>query len=122
MRNIETFLQDTQHCQRKDCYTKTLSFSLDGIESENDLMNTSFGQYGEMNNAWTLMMPGFIKILGNAQNIFSSVIMKHTVINSFFRADIFCISEIVSCFTLQSFPLKRISPQSGLEKIVFLEK
>jgi argininosuccinate synthase len=73
MRNIETFLQDTQHCQRKDCYTKTLSFSLDGIESENDLMNTSFGQYGEMNNAWTLMMQRIYQNSWNAQNIFSSV-------------------------------------------------
>jgi argininosuccinate synthase len=37
-------------------------------------MNTSFGQYGEMNNAWLSDdAKGFIKILGNAQNIFSSV-------------------------------------------------
>ena len=53
---------------------KPYHFSLDGIESENDLMNTGFGQYGEMNNAWTSEdAKGFIKILGNAQNIFSSV-------------------------------------------------
>jgi argininosuccinate synthase len=66
MRNIETFLQDTQHTVNgKVTVTKTLSFSLDGIESENDLMNTSFGQYGEMNNAWTSDdAKGFIKILG----------------------------------------------------------
>jgi argininosuccinate synthase len=74
MRNIETFLQDTQHTVNGRLLHKTLSFSLDGIESENDLMNTSFGQYGEMNNAWTSDdAKGFIKILGNAQNIFSSV-------------------------------------------------
>jgi argininosuccinate synthase len=37
-------------------------------------MNNEFGQYGEMNNAWTSDdAKGFIKILGNAQNIFSSV-------------------------------------------------
>jgi len=53
---------------------KPYHFSLDGIESPNDLMNTGFGQYGEMNNAWTSDdAKGFIKILGNAQNIFSSV-------------------------------------------------
>jgi argininosuccinate synthase len=35
MRNIETFLQDTQHTVNgKVTVTKTLSFSLDGIESE----------------------------------------------------------------------------------------
>jgi argininosuccinate synthase len=37
-------------------------------------MNTGFGQYGEMNNAWTSDdAKGFIKISGNAKNIFSSV-------------------------------------------------
>ena len=76
MRNIETFLEDTQKTVN-GTVTVTLQpyhFSLDGIESENDLMNTGFGQYGEMNNAWTADdAKGFIKILGNAQNIFSSV-------------------------------------------------
>lgn len=76
MRNIETFLQDTQHTVngKVTVTLKPYHFSLDGIESENDLMYTSFGQYGEMNNAWTSDdAKGFIKILGNAQNIFSSV-------------------------------------------------
>ena len=76
MRNIETFLEDTQKTVN-GTVTVTLKpyhFSLDGIESKNDLMNTGFGQYGEMNNAWTSEdAKGFIKILGNAQNIFSSV-------------------------------------------------
>jgi argininosuccinate synthase len=31
---------------------KPYHFTLDGIESDNDLMNNEFGQYGEMNNAW----------------------------------------------------------------------
>jgi argininosuccinate synthase len=76
MRNIEAFLIDTQQTVN-GVVTVTLKpyhFSLDGIESDNDLMNTGFGQYGEMNNAWTSDdAKGFIKILGNAQNIFSSV-------------------------------------------------
>jgi argininosuccinate synthase len=34
-------------------------------------MNTSFGQYGEMNNAWTSDdAKGFIKILGMPKHIF----------------------------------------------------
>jgi argininosuccinate synthase len=46
MRNIETFLQDTQHTVNgKMIYYIKPYFSLDGIESEMDLMNTSFGQY-----------------------------------------------------------------------------
>jgi argininosuccinate synthase len=52
---------------------KPYHFTLDGIESDNDLMNNEFGQYGEMNNMLdTDDAKGFIKIL-NAQNIFSSV-------------------------------------------------
>jgi argininosuccinate synthase len=76
MRNIETFLEDTQKTVNGTVTVslKPYHFSLDGIESANDLMNTGFGQYGEMNNAWTSDdAKGFIKILGNAQNIFSSV-------------------------------------------------
>ena len=76
MRNIETFLESTQETVNGAVTVslKPYHFSLDGIESDNDLMNTGFGQYGEMNNAWTSDdAKGFIKILGNAQNIFSSV-------------------------------------------------
>ena len=76
MRNIETFLEDTQKTVNGTVIVslKPYHFLLDGIESDNDLMNTGFGQYGEMNNAWSAEdAKGFIKILGNAQNIFSSV-------------------------------------------------
>lgn len=76
MRNIETFLTDTQ---KNVTGTVTVSlkpyhFTLDGIESDHDLMNTKFGQYGEVNNAWTADdAKGFIKIVGNAQNIYAQV-------------------------------------------------
>ncbi len=76
MRNIETFLEDTQ---KTVTGTVTVSlkphhFSLDGIESKHDLMNSGFGQYGEVNNAWTADdAKGFIKIVGNAQNIYAHV-------------------------------------------------
>ncbi|ESU20414.1 argininosuccinate synthase [Flavobacterium enshiense DK69] len=76
MRNIETFLTDTQATVngKVTVTLKPYHFSLEGIESENDLMNTQFGQYGEMNNAWTADdAKGFIKILGNAQMIYSQV-------------------------------------------------
>ena len=76
MRNIETFLEDTQKTVT-GTVTVTLKpyhFSLDGIESVHDLMNTGFGQYGEINNAWTADdAKGFIKIVGNAQNIYAQV-------------------------------------------------
>ncbi|RZJ71640.1 argininosuccinate synthase domain-containing protein [Flavobacterium sp.] len=76
MRNIETFLADTQaNVTGKVVVTlRPYHFSLEGIESEHDLMNTQFGQYGEMNNAWTAEdAKGFIKILGNPQAIYSQV-------------------------------------------------
>jgi argininosuccinate synthase len=76
MRNIETFLEDTQKTVTGNVTVslKPYHFSLDGIESEHDLMNSGFGQYGEVNNAWTADdAKGFIKIVGNAQNIYAHV-------------------------------------------------
>ncbi|MBA9074098.1 argininosuccinate synthase [Flavobacterium gossypii] len=76
MRNIEAFLEDTQKNVTGivTVSLKPYHFSLDGIESDHDLMNTKFGQYGEMNNAWTADdAKGFIKVLGNAQSIYSQV-------------------------------------------------
>lgn len=76
MRNIETFLADTQQTVtgKVTVTLKPYHFSLDGIESSHDLMDSQFGQYGEMNNAWTAEdAKGFIKISGNAQAIYSQV-------------------------------------------------
>ncbi|WP_417351604.1 argininosuccinate synthase [Flavobacterium alkalisoli] len=76
MRNIEAFLEDTQKTVTGTVTVslKPYHFTLDGIESAHDLMNTKFGQYGEVNNAWTSDdAKGFIKILGNAQNIYAQV-------------------------------------------------
>jgi argininosuccinate synthase len=85
MRNIETFLQDTQHTVngRSDCYIKPY-FSLDGIESENDLMNTSFGQYGEMNNAWTSDDGIYQNSWKCSKHIFIGKYETYSVINSVF--------------------------------------
>ncbi|TDQ33289.1 argininosuccinate synthase [Zeaxanthinibacter enoshimensis] len=76
MRNIEAFLQDTQ---RNVSGTVSVSlhpyrFELNGINSKHDLMNASFGQYGEMNKAWTAEdAKGFIKILSNQGKIATHV-------------------------------------------------
>jgi argininosuccinate synthase len=72
MRNIEAFLRYSENGKRNsDGILKPYHLhTLDGIES-NDLMNTGFGQYGEMNNAWTSDdRKGFIKISGNAQKTY----------------------------------------------------
>lgn len=80
MRNIETFLEDTQETVTGKVFVKLepKRFELEGIESENDLMASKFGQYGEMNNAWSGEdVKGFTKILAN-----SMLIQKQTQGNS----------------------------------------
>lgn len=72
MRNIETFLEDTQKTVSGKVFVKleTKRFELEGIESENDLMGSKAGQYGEMNNAWSGDdVKGFTKILANSMLI-----------------------------------------------------
>jgi argininosuccinate synthase len=80
MRNIEAFLTDTQ---RNVSGEVTVSlhpyrFELNGIRSENDLMNASFGNYGETNKAWSADdAKGFIKILSNPGKIANQITKNH---------------------------------------------
>lgn len=72
MRNIEAFLTDTQKNVTGTVFVNLLPyrFELHGIESEFDLMNSGFGDYGEMNNAWSGDdVRGFTKILANQNKI-----------------------------------------------------
>ena len=76
MRNIEAFLADSQEKVTGEVYLTLhpYRFTLEGIKSENDLMNASFGAYGEMNKGWTADdAKGFIKILGNHNKIYNHV-------------------------------------------------
>ena len=76
MRNIETFLADTQTNVTGKVFVqlRPYRFELEGIESEYDLMNSSFGSYGEMNRAWTgADVKGFTKILANQAKIHRAV-------------------------------------------------
>ena len=76
MRNIETFLVDSQESVTGTVHVKLLPyrFELQGVESPYDLMNSSFGQYGEMNKAWSGEdVKGFTKILGNQSKIYQAV-------------------------------------------------
>lgn len=76
MRNIETFLTDTQKNVSGDVYVRLhpYRFVIEGIESEHDLMSAKFGQYGEMNKGWTAEeAKGFIKLSANAVKIHQSV-------------------------------------------------
>jgi argininosuccinate synthase len=74
MRNIESFLTDTQKNVTGKVFVTLLPyrFLVTGIESENDLMNNKYGSYGEMNNSWTGDdVKGFAKIFGNQNTIYN---------------------------------------------------
>jgi argininosuccinate synthase len=80
MRNIEAFLADTQRNVSGEVSVSLhpYRFELNGIKSENDLMNASFGNYGETNKAWTAdEAKGFIKILSNPGKIANPIIKNH---------------------------------------------
>ncbi len=80
MRNIEVFLSDTQRNVSGHVYVglQPYRFELHGISSKHDLMNASFGSYGEMNKGWTAEdSKGFIKILSNAGKIYNHVNNNH---------------------------------------------
>lgn len=76
MRDMEKFMEETQSRVSGKVFIKLLPyrFELLGIESPYDLMRAKFGQYGEMNNAWTGDdVRGFTKILSNPLMIYQSL-------------------------------------------------
>ena len=76
MRNIEAFLEDTQATVNGTVIIKLAPrrFEIIGIDSNNDLMNSKFGQYGEMPSNWTSDdARGFAKIMANQISIFRKV-------------------------------------------------
>jgi argininosuccinate synthase len=79
MRNIETFLEDSQENVTGKVFVKLLPyrFELQGIESEHDLMKSGFGDYGETVKAWTADdVKGFTKIMSNSLKIYHKVNKK----------------------------------------------
>ena len=76
MRDMEAFLLSSQKKVSGNVMVtlKPYHFSLDGIVSKHDLMNTAFGSYGEENKGWSANdAKGFIKILGNQNKIYQQV-------------------------------------------------
>ncbi|TAE24621.1 MAG: argininosuccinate synthase [Cytophagales bacterium] len=76
MRNIETFLTDTQGHVTGKVHVRLdpYRFTVLGIESPYDLMSAKFGSYGEMNNAWTGDdVRGFSKIASNQVMIYERI-------------------------------------------------
>lgn len=76
MRDIEKFLESSQQNVTGTVIVKLrpYSYTLVGVESPFDLMKTDFGEYGEINRAWSADdVKGFTKILGNQMKIFYNV-------------------------------------------------
>lgn len=79
MRDIEVMMESSQQlvtgvvqlCLRPYCFQPV------GVESPYDMMKTDFGEYGEINKAWTADdVKGFTKILGNQMKIAQNIRTK----------------------------------------------
>ena len=76
MRNIEVFLEDTQMfvTGTVEVELRPYHFAILGCETEYDLMNNKFGEYGEANKSFTGRdVVGFTKVLANPLKIYYSV-------------------------------------------------
>jgi argininosuccinate synthase len=76
MRDIEAFLEHSQEHVSGDVFVQLNPhyFSVTGIDSPFDLMNSKFGKYGEMNTGWSGNdVRGFSKIFGNGTAIYHKV-------------------------------------------------
>lgn len=75
MRDFEAFLENSQQNVLGDVFItlQPYHFVLDGVVSKNDLMNTTYGSYGEENKGWSAEeVKGFIKIYSNQSIIFQN--------------------------------------------------
>lgn len=76
MRDIEGFLSSSQENVTGTVTIKLAPyhFLIEGIKSDFDLMQSSFGQYGEMNSGWSAQdARGFAKIFSNQTKLHKSV-------------------------------------------------
>lgn len=76
LRDIETFFESTQNTVNGKVFVTLLPyrFILNGIESDNDLMASKFGSYGEMNLGWSGEdVKGYSKIISNSLTIYHQI-------------------------------------------------
>ena len=76
MRDIEEFLTSSQKNVSGDVFIKLNPYRYEfvGIKSKFDLMDSKFGNYGEMNKKWSAdEIKGFIKILSNQNKIYQKI-------------------------------------------------
>ncbi len=80
MRDMEAFLESTQQNVTGEVIIKLrpYSYTLVGVESNFDLMKADFGEYGEINKAWTAEdAKGFTKITAIPTQIFFNIQEKN---------------------------------------------
>ncbi len=80
MRDMEAYLRESQRnvTGEVEVLLRPYSFTLVGVSSPFDLMKTDFGEYGEVNKAWTADdVKGFTKILGNQMKIYHNNQVKN---------------------------------------------
>ena len=73
MRDLEAFLESSQVNVdgTVEITLRPYSYTLVGVTSDFDLMKTDFGEYGEVNKAWTADdVKGFTKIMSNSMKIY----------------------------------------------------
>ena len=73
MRDMEAFLESTQANVdgTVEITLRPYSYTLVGVTSPFDLMKTDFGEYGEVNKAWSADdVKGFTKIMSNSMKIY----------------------------------------------------
>ena len=73
MRDMEAFLESTQANVdgAVEITLRPYSYTLVGVTSDFDLMKTDFGEYGEVNKAWSADdVKGFTKIMANSMKIY----------------------------------------------------
>lgn len=73
MRDMEAFLESTQSKVdgTVEITLRPYSYTLVGVTSDFDLMKTDFGEYGEVNKAWSADdVKGFTKIMANSMKIY----------------------------------------------------
>ena len=73
MRDMEAFLESTQANVdgTVEVTLRPYSYTLVGVTSPFDLMKTDFGEYGEVNKAWSADdVKGFTKIMSNSMKIY----------------------------------------------------
>jgi len=77
---MEAFLQNSQRNVNGTVIVRLrpYGYTLVGVESDFDLMKADFGEYGEMNKAWTADdAKGFIKLLGMPTKIYFNIQEKN---------------------------------------------